>query len=62
MSPLIPLKDFETSELEHKFAESVHDPELQPLLQAARGLLRFLPDSRITADEALAMLRDKVQE
>ncbi|KAJ6159608.1 hypothetical protein N7497_004145 [Penicillium chrysogenum] len=59
----LPIKeDYETSELEHKFAESVHDPELQPLLQAARGLLRLLPDSRITADEALDMLRDKVQE
>jgi hypothetical protein len=62
MLPLIPLKDHETSELEHKFAESAHDPELQPLLQATQGLLRFLPSSRITADKALEMLCDEVQE
>jgi hypothetical protein len=62
MFPLIPLKAYETSELEQKFAQSVHDPELQPLLQAAQGLLRFLPASRVTADEALEMLCDEVQE
>ena len=62
MFPLIPIQDHELPELEHKFVESVHDPELQPLLQVAQGLLRFLPASRITAGEALEVLCDVVQE
>jgi hypothetical protein len=49
-------KDPEISKLEQKFAEGVHHPDLQPLLQATRGLMRFLPSSRIIADEALDLI------
>ena len=53
---LIVLEDCKPSKLEHKFAERVHDPMLQPLLPVIQGLIRFLPASRITAEEALAIL------
>lgn len=53
---LIPLKDCGTSKLERKFEETVHNPTLKPLLQVTQGLMRFLPCSRITADEALDLL------
>lgn len=53
---LIPLKDCEMSKLERKFAETVHNPTLKPLLQVIQGLMRFLPYSRLTADEALDLL------
>lgn len=39
---LIPLKDYEISKFERKFAENVHDPELQPLLEVAQELCIFL--------------------
>ncbi|KAJ6027408.1 uncharacterized protein N7446_003998 [Penicillium canescens] len=48
--------DCEMSKLERKFAEIVHDPTLKPLLQVTQGLMRFLPSSRITAEEALSLL------
>ncbi|KAJ5570480.1 uncharacterized protein N7459_009910 [Penicillium hispanicum] len=50
------LKDCQVSKLERKFEDSVHDPSLKPLLQVTQGLIRFLPSSRITADEALDLL------
>lgn len=53
---LIPLKDREVSKLERKFAEIVHNPTPKPLLQVIQGLMRFLPCSRLTADEALGLL------
>lgn len=54
---LITLKDRKTtSKLEQKFAEIVHNPKLKPLLQVIQGLMRFLPCSRLTADEALDLL------
>lgn len=46
------------SKLERKFAEIVHDPTLKPLLQVTQGLMRFLPSSHITADEALDLFQD----
>lgn len=49
--------DCEGSKLEREFAETVHDPSLAPLLQVTRGLMRFLPSSRMTADEALGLLK-----
>lgn len=53
---LILLKDCRTSKLEQKFAGKVSDPTLKPLLQVTRGLMRFLPSSRLTASEALDLL------
>lgn len=53
---LITLKDCAMSKLERKFTETVRDPKLKPLLRVTRGLMRFLPSSRITADEALSLL------
>ncbi|OJJ30824.1 hypothetical protein ASPWEDRAFT_54195 [Aspergillus wentii DTO 134E9] len=50
------VKDYGLSKLEQKFVEQVHDPILKPLLSITRGLMRFLPSSRISADEALAVL------
>lgn len=52
---LIP-SDSEMSKLGRKFAETVHEPTLTPLLLVIQGLMRFLPSSRTTADEALALL------
>ncbi|KAJ5193399.1 hypothetical protein N7449_009541 [Penicillium cf. viridicatum] len=57
---LIPLKNYEISKFECKFAENVHDPELQALLEVAQGLMRFLRSNRITADKALDLLFDKI--
>lgn len=53
---LIPLEDCEMSKLERKFAEIVHNPTLKPLLQAIQRLMRFLPYSRLPADETLDLL------
>lgn len=53
---LITPKDCAMSKLEQKFAETVHDPKLQPLLRVTQGLMRFLPSNRITADETLDLL------
>lgn len=49
-------QDGAVSKLEQKFAETVCDPKLKPLLRVTQGLMRFLPSSRITADEALDLL------
>ena len=48
--------------LEQKFAEVVHSPKLKPLLQVIQGLMRFLPSSRISIDEALALLHDTQEQ
>ncbi|KAJ5204190.1 uncharacterized protein N7498_005069 [Penicillium cinerascens] len=45
-----------TSKLERQFAELVPGPKLEPLLHATQGLMRFLPSSRLTAEEALDLL------
>ncbi|KAK1147184.1 hypothetical protein N8T08_001923 [Aspergillus melleus] len=52
---LIALNDCDMSKLERKFAE-VHDPTLKPLLEVIQGLMRFIPNNRITADEALELV------
>lgn len=51
-------KDYETSKLERKFAGLVDHPTLQPLLHVIQGLMRFLPSSRLTAEDALALIGD----
>lgn len=53
---LITSKDCAVSKLEQKFVETVHNPELKPLLRVIQGLMRFLPSNRITANEALNLL------
>ncbi|OJJ85770.1 uncharacterized protein ASPGLDRAFT_65712 [Aspergillus glaucus CBS 516.65] len=50
------VEDCAMSKLEQKFAEAVRDPKLKPLLRVTQGLMRFLPPSRITTDEALNLL------
>lgn len=59
---LIPLADREPTQLEERFAEAVNDSTLDPLLPIIRGLMRFLPSSRITADEALDLLGEIEEE
>lgn len=53
---LILLEDYGTSKLERKFADSVPDPTLKPLLHVIQGLMQFLPSSRLTTEEALDLL------
>ncbi|KAI9373627.1 kinase-like domain-containing protein [Aspergillus egyptiacus] len=52
------VEDCAMSKLEQKFAETVHTPELKPVLRVIQGLMRFLPSNRITADEAMNLLRE----
>ncbi|KAJ5804458.1 uncharacterized protein N7518_000761 [Penicillium psychrosexuale] len=47
--------DYGTSKLERKFA-GLPDPTLKPLLHVIQGLMRFLPSSHLTAEEALDLL------
>ncbi|OQE60814.1 hypothetical protein PENNAL_c0090G10877 [Penicillium nalgiovense] len=49
-------EDYGTSKLERKFAGMVPNPTLEPLLDVTRGLMRFLPSNRLTAEEALDLL------
>lgn len=44
------------SKLEKKFYESVKDEELMILLSIMKGLMRFLPSARLSANEALRLL------
>lgn len=44
------------SALEREFLSIVDKPELMPLLPVIQGLMRFLPATRISADEALNLL------
>ncbi|MCJ1263439.1 hypothetical protein MMC22_003309 [Lobaria immixta] len=43
----------------HENAEKVHEPELMILLPVIKGLIRYLPSDRISAAQALDMIRDK---
>ncbi|CDM28975.1 unnamed protein product [Penicillium roqueforti FM164] len=47
--------DYGTSKLEREFA-GLPDPTLKPLLHIIQGLMRFLPSSRLIAEEALDLL------
>jgi serine/threonine-protein kinase SRPK3 len=47
------------SRLEQRFDELVHEPELKGLLPVIKGLTRFLPSDRISASQALDLIRDK---
>ncbi|KAF3008232.1 hypothetical protein E8E15_000448 [Penicillium rubens] len=49
-------EDYGTSKLERKFAGLVPNPTLKPLLHVIQGLMRFLPSSRLTAEDALDLL------
>ena len=44
------------SKLEEKFIENVTEPSLGPLLPIISGLMRFRPEDRISAEEALVLL------
>ncbi|KAG8156637.1 hypothetical protein KVR01_013428 [Diaporthe batatas] len=48
----------EVPRLEQKFRDSIHDPELQGLLPIMQGLMRFLPENRISASDALKLLEE----
>src|ERR1700722_14485804 len=45
--------------LERRFDEHIHEPELKVLLPVIKGLTRFLPSDRISASQALDLIRDK---
>jgi serine/threonine-protein kinase SRPK3 len=45
--------------LEQRFGEHIHEPELEVLLPVIKGLTRFLPSDRISASQALDLIRDK---
>jgi serine/threonine-protein kinase SRPK3 len=47
------------SRLERSFDENVHEPELKVLLPVIKGLTRFLPSDRISASQALDLIRNK---
>ncbi|KAJ6088764.1 hypothetical protein N7486_010025 [Penicillium sp. IBT 16267x] len=49
-------EDYGTSKLERKFAGLVPNLTLKPLLHVIQGLMRFLPSSRLTAEDALDLL------
>ncbi|OQE28558.1 hypothetical protein PENSTE_c003G08400 [Penicillium steckii] len=55
------LEDNGAFEIEENFAKLTPDPILQSLLPVIQGLLRFLPSSRLTIEDALDML-DNIQE
>lgn len=52
----------EVPRLEQKFCDSVHEPELQVLLPIMQGLMRFLPENRISAADALTMLTESLDQ
>jgi serine/threonine-protein kinase SRPK3 len=45
--------------LERRFDEYVHEPELKVFLPVIKGLTRFLPSDRISASQALDLIRDE---
>ena len=47
------------SRLEQKFNEHIHAPELKVLLPVINGLTRFLPPDRISASQALDLIKNK---
>ncbi|KAJ5085091.1 hypothetical protein N7532_009862 [Penicillium argentinense] len=49
-------EDYGMSKLERKFAGLAPNSTLEPLLRVTQGLMRFLPSSRLTAENALDML------
>jgi hypothetical protein len=48
--------------LEQRFDERVHDQILKPLLPVIRGLMRFMPEDRISASEALDLITSDTSE
>ncbi|KAK9242163.1 kinase-like domain-protein [Lipomyces tetrasporus] len=47
------------SKLEQKFHERVHEQTLKALLPVIQGLMRFMPSDRISASQALDLIRSK---
>jgi hypothetical protein len=47
------------SKLEQKFDEKIHEQSLKSLLPVIQGLMRFKPTDRISATQALDLLRSK---
>ncbi|KAK9426952.1 kinase-like protein [Lipomyces doorenjongii] len=47
------------SKLEQKFDIRVHEQTLKPLLPVIQGLMRFMPSDRISASQALDLIRSK---
>ena len=43
--------------LEKQFQEEIHDPELKNLLPVIQGLTKILPEDRMSASQALQLLR-----
>ena len=50
---------FSRSRLEQMFDEHAHEAELKVLLPVIKGLTSFLPSDRISASQALDLIRDK---
>lgn len=50
-----PLSDWR---LERQFDKHVHEPELKALLPVMQGLTKLLPSDRISASQALQLIRD----
>ena len=46
--------------LEWRFRKTVHKPQLQVFLPVMKGLTRLLPSERITASQALEMIKADV--
>ena len=44
--------------LEKQFDEDVHEPELKGFLPVIQGLTKLLPSDRISASQALQLIRD----
>jgi hypothetical protein len=44
------------SKVEEMFEKNVTEPSLGPLLPIIKGLMRFRPEDRISAEEALELL------
>jgi hypothetical protein len=49
-------------ELEERFEKYVTEVSLKPLLPIIRGLMRFRPEDRISAEEALRLLLVEEEE
>jgi hypothetical protein len=45
--------------LEYKFKHQIHEAELQPLLPVIQGLMKFRPSERISAQQALEMMKSR---
>ena len=53
---LLGMSSLSKSNLEQEFDEEVYNQALKPLLPVLRGLLRFLPEDRISASQAFDLL------